>query len=142
MRVEHRPRQRKPKVSPRDTVMVSHANPEDNEFTLWLALQLAKEGYKVWTDLTDLLGGESFWSDIEHVIRTRAVKFIYVLSRTSNESNRGFRKELHLADSEARKIIKAYPRFILPVAIDDLRSSDYNVYLQQLNCIRSHDWSS
>src|SRR6266852_9274150 len=87
----------------RDTVMISHANPEDNEFTLWLALQLAREGYRVWTDLTDLLGGESFWSDIEQVIRTRAVKFIYVLSRVSNEANRGFRKELHLADSEGKK---------------------------------------
>jgi hypothetical protein len=134
-------RESKP-VACRDTVMISHANPEDNEFTLWLALQLTREGYKVWSDITDFVGGEQFWSDIEHVIRYRAAKFIYVLSRTSNESNRGFRKELHLADSEARKIIKAYPRFILPVAIDDLRSSDYNVYLQQLNCIRSHDWSS
>jgi hypothetical protein len=28
----------------RDTLLLSHANPEDNEFTLWLALQLANEG--------------------------------------------------------------------------------------------------
>jgi hypothetical protein len=32
----------------RDTLLLSHANPEDNEFTLWLALQLANEGYRVW----------------------------------------------------------------------------------------------
>jgi hypothetical protein len=125
----------------RDTVMISHANPEDNDFTLWLALQLTREGYKVWTDLTDLLGGESFWSDIEQVIRTRAVKFIYVLSRTSNESNRGFRKELHLADSEGKKLPATLPRFIVPVAIDDLRSGDYNIYVQHLNCIPSRDWA-
>ncbi|MBZ5503834.1 MAG: toll/interleukin-1 receptor domain-containing protein [Acidobacteriia bacterium] len=43
-----------------DTVLISHAT-EDNEFTLWLALQLAKEGYRVWCDLTKLLGGENFW---------------------------------------------------------------------------------
>ena len=36
----------------RDTLLLSHANPEDNEFTLWLALQLANEGYRVWCDLT------------------------------------------------------------------------------------------
>jgi hypothetical protein len=47
------------------------------------------------------------------VIRTRAVKFIYVLSRTSNESNRGFRKELHLADSEAKKLTATLPRFVI-----------------------------
>src|ERR1017187_6500014 len=122
--------------------MISHANPEDNEFTLWLALQLTREGYRVWSDVTDFVGGEQFWSDIEHVIRNRAAKFVYVLTRTSNESNRGFRKELHLADSEARRIVKEHPRFVLPVAIDDLPASDYNVYVQQLNCIRSRDWSS
>src|ERR1700722_16328988 len=93
----------------RDTVMISHANPEDNEFALWLSLQLAKDGYKVWCDLIDLIGGEQFWSDIEYVIRNRARKFVYILSRTSNESNRGFRKELHLADSEAKKISKNFP---------------------------------
>jgi hypothetical protein len=87
------------------------------------------------------MGGESFWSDIEQVIRTRAVKFIYVLSRTSNESNRGFRKELHLADSEAKKLAATLPRFVVPVAIDDLRSGDYNIYVQHLNCIPSRNWA-
>ena len=68
----------------RDTLLLSHANPEDNEFTLWLALQLASYGYKVWSDLTKLLGGEVFWDKIEDVIRTGAAKVLYVLSRTSN----------------------------------------------------------
>jgi hypothetical protein len=126
----------------RDTVMISHANPEDNEFTLWLVLQLARDGYKVWSDLTDLVGGEQFWTDIEHVIRNRAVKFIYVLSRTSNESNRGFRKELDLADSEARRIVREHPRFVVPVAIDDLPSRDYNIFVHQLNCVQAREWSS
>ena len=68
----------------RDTLLLSHANPEDNEFTLWLALQLANEGYRVWCDLTKLLGGEVFWDDIEEVIKTRAAKVLYVLSLFSN----------------------------------------------------------
>lgn len=112
---------------PRDTVLISHAV-EDNEFTLWLALQLANEGYRVWCDLTKLLGGENFWDDIEQVLRTRGCKFIYVLSRVSNGgAERGFRKELHLADVEARR--NGIKDFILPVAIDDLPSAEYNVYL-------------
>lgn len=45
--------------SQRDTVFISHAYPEDNQFTLWLALRLAREGYPVWCDLTKLLGGVS-----------------------------------------------------------------------------------
>ncbi len=111
----------------RDTLLISHAV-EDNEFTLWLALQLAKEGYRVWCDLTKLLGGENFWADIEQVLRTRGCKFIYVLSRASNGgAERGFRKELHLADGEARRT--GIRDFIVPVAIDDLPSGEYNVYL-------------
>jgi hypothetical protein len=112
---------------PRDTLLISHAI-EDNEFTLWLALQLAKDGYRVWCDLTKLLGGENFWDDIEQVLRNRGCKFIYVLSRVSNGgAERGFRKELHLADIEAKG--NGIKDFILPVAIDDLPSSEYNVYL-------------
>ena len=80
----------------RDTILLSHANPEDNEFTLWLALQLANEGYKVWCDLTKLLGGEVFWDDIEAVLRQSAVKVLYVLSRSSNAKD-GPLRELHLA---------------------------------------------
>src|SRR5205814_10155783 len=45
----------------RDTVFVSHANPEDNTFALWLTLRLGEMGVKVWCDLTKLIGGETFW---------------------------------------------------------------------------------
>jgi hypothetical protein len=31
-------------------LFLSHANPEDNDFTRWLALQLAKDGYGAWCD--------------------------------------------------------------------------------------------
>ena len=120
--------------------MISHANPEDNEFALWLALQLARDGYKVWSDVTKLLGGEQFWADIEEVIRQKAVKVIYVLSKVSNESGRGFRKELHLADSVGRQLKDK--RFLIPVAIDDLLPRDYNVYVQQLNTIQFQNWAT
>jgi hypothetical protein len=36
----------------RDTVFVSHANPEDNTFALWLTLRFGEIGFKVWCDLT------------------------------------------------------------------------------------------
>src|SRR5271170_4787545 len=86
----------------RDVLLLSHANPEDNEFTLWLALQLVNEGYRVWCDLTKLLGGEVFWDDIEEVIETRAVKVLYILSRASNAKD-GSLKELHFAQGVAKK---------------------------------------
>ena len=68
----------------RSILFVSHANPEDNVATQWLAVRLAAEGYQVWSDLTHLIGGEDFWRDIEQILRDKASKFVYILTRTSN----------------------------------------------------------
>src|SRR5437899_11822673 len=89
-------------VPTRDTVFLSHANPEDNRFTRWLALRLVRAGYQVWSDLTGLLGGEDFWREAERTIRERAAKFVYVLSRVSN-AKPGPLKELHVAEAGARR---------------------------------------
>ena len=67
-----------------DMVFVSHANPDDNDFARWLALQLANEGYPVWCDLTRLLGGEKFWEDIENAISNRTAKFLFARSHPPN----------------------------------------------------------
>lgn len=116
----------------RDFVFVSHANPEDNEFALWVTLQLAKEGYPVWCDLTRLLGGEDFWIDIEKAIRERAVKFMYVLSKTSN-AKPGPLKELTVAENVARD--NQLSDFIIPLHIDRLAHREINIQLGRLNAI-------
>lgn len=116
----------------RDHLFLSHANPEDNEFTLWLALQLAKAGFPVWCDLTKLLGGEDFWLDIEKSIRERALKFIYVLSKTSNKKP-GPLKELSVADNIARD--NNLSDFIIPVHIDALPHREINIQLSRINAI-------
>src|SRR6266404_4768498 len=100
----------------RNMVFVSHANPEDNLFTRWLALRLAREGYPVWCDLTKLLGGEDFWRDIEAAIRGRTAKFLFVLSKTSNQKQ-GTLMELAVA----RKVGKNIHDFVIPLRIDDIR---------------------
>lgn len=86
----------------RETLLLNHANPENNEFTLWLALQLANKRYKVWRDLTKLLGGEVFWDDIEEVIRNTAVKVLFVLSGIFNVKD-GPLRELCLDAVAGRK---------------------------------------
>ena len=116
----------------RDTIFISHANPEDNEFSRWLALQLAREGYPVWCDLVKLVGGEDFWADIEKVIRTRTVKFLYVLTRTSNQKP-GVLQELTVAQNVARDL--ALVDFILPLHVDDIPHREINIQLSRLNTI-------
>ncbi len=111
-------------------LFVSHANPEDNLFARWITLRLAREGYPVWCDLTQLLGGEDFWRDIETAIRDRTVKFLFVLSQTSN-AKQGILDELAVA----RKVGKKHHNFILPLRIDDIKSDDINIELNRLNYI-------
>jgi hypothetical protein len=119
-------------IACRNMLFVSHAAPEDNEFARWLALQLAKEGYPVWCDLTKLLGGEPFWREIETAIRSRTRNFLFVLSRNSNSKD-GTLAELSVASSIRRQLKD--DRFIIPLRIDDLPYSDINIGLHQLNAI-------
>jgi hypothetical protein len=124
----------------RDTLLLSHANPEDNEFTLWLALQLANHGYKVWSDLTKLLGGEVFWDKIEDVIRNGAAKVLYVLSRTSNTKD-GPLRELHLAQSVAKK--ERLADFVIPLHIDSLPHGDITIEITRVNSVAfDHSWAA
>src|SRR5438094_2177783 len=101
----------------RQVVFVGHANPEDNEFAKWLTLKLASLGYRAWSDVTRLFGGEDFWRDIERVIRDEAIKFLYVLSRQSNQKE-GALRELRVADVTRKK--HGLSDFIIPLRIDDL----------------------
>ena len=42
----------------RDLLFISHATLEDNKFAKWLALRLVAEGYPVFREIVDFLGGE------------------------------------------------------------------------------------
>lgn len=118
----------------RNMLFLSHATPEDNDFARWLALQLANEGYPVWCDLTRLLGGEDFWKDIQEAIRQKSVRFLFVLSRSSNEKT-GTLQELACAKAVAAKLTSEIRDFIIALKIDDLPYSDVDIEIQRLNHI-------
>jgi hypothetical protein len=123
-----------------DHLFLSHANPEDNEFARWLALQLAREGYPVWCDLTKLLGGEDFWRDIEKVVRQRTVKFLFVLSKSSNQKI-GPLQELQVAINVMRET--NVNDYIIPLVIDDMPHQDFNIQLARINAIPfNKSWSA
>jgi hypothetical protein len=124
-------------VTDRQWVLISHANPEDNVVATWFATQLANDGYRVWSDVICLIGGEDFWRDIEEVIRYRAVKVVYLLSRASNQKD-GCLKELHAAQGVAKK--ENLKDFIIPLRIDDIPYSDVNIRISNLNIVESRAW--
>lgn len=113
----------------RDVLFISHANPEDNAFSRWLALQLAAEGYAVWCDQTMNLVGADIWRDVDPVLDEQTVKFLFVLSKSSNDidNDRGYRNELRRANSIMRKY--NLKNFIIPLHIDDLPFADIKIEL-------------
>ncbi len=124
----------------RTVVFISHANPEDNDFARWLTLQLAQHGYVVWCDVARLIGGEDFWRNIEGAIRERTVKFLFVLSRSSNVKQ-GTLKELAVAGITAGR--EKIRDFIVPLRIDDIPFGDINIEIARLNAISFNDsWAA
>jgi TIR domain len=119
---------------PRDTIFISHATPDDNEFVRWLGARLIGHGYKVWSDLLRLKGGTPFWRGIEEALREETFKVIYVISKASIDTNRtGVRNELSVADAMKKSLSDS--EFIIPVRIDNTPFSDFPIQVHQLNAI-------
>ena len=113
----------------KETIFISHATPEDNEFTIWLASRLQMLGYRVWVDKNGLLGGEKFWEEIDNVIRNEACKFLLVYSKhicdqKPGKLKSGISKELHLAESVASE--NSFKDFRVLLKIDD---SAFNLFI-------------
>jgi hypothetical protein len=116
----------------RKLIFISHANPEDNLVAQWLSLQLAKEGYPVWCDLTKLLGGEDVWRNAEEAIRKGTIRFLYLISKTSNAKD-GPLMELSIARAVQKEI--GITNFIVPIKIDNLDYSLFNIEIKRLTAI-------
>ena len=118
----------------RDTIFISHATPDDNDFVRWLGARLTGHGFKVWADLFGLKGGTPFWSTIEEALRHHAIKVIFVVSQKSVDPARsGVRNELSVADSLKKSLQNS--DFIIPVRIDDTPFGDLPIQIHQLNAI-------
>ena len=104
----------------RDTLFISHATPEDNEFAIWLASRLEMLGYKIWIDKEKLLGGETFWQVIQNTIKNDTIKFLLVYSENICDKNgnlkEGINKEFLYAESIAKS--EKIKDFIIPLYID------------------------
>jgi hypothetical protein len=108
----------------KNTIFLSHANPENNYFTAWLASKLKLLGYKVWADVNNIGPGQYFNQDFEKAIREDAIRFLAVVSSDyiskANRTDTGVMNEILIA-----RTIKDVPDFIIPLRYDD---SNYNLF--------------
>lgn len=104
----------------RNQIFISHATPQDNEFSIWIASRLEMLGYKVWVDKNGLLGGERFWPTIQKAIDT-SIKILFVYSKNIITSEGilkpGIENEIEYAKSVAYE--NNLKDFIIPLHIDD-----------------------
>lgn len=128
------------KQGKRNLLFISHANPQDNAFATWLAGRLTLAGYSVWSDVTKLFGGETFWDDIESAVREQSAKVIVVLSKEAQKKP-GVLDEIDLAVRVERSL--GLQRFVLPIRIDDLPHSEVRANIARKTIIDfSDNWAS
>lgn len=109
-----------PIPAPRETIFVTHAAPEDNEFALWVSSKLAMAGYRVWVDRRRLRGGDDFWDEIDRVLRHESIKQVVVFTKAAGKP--GVKKEL--AIGEVMKSRLSDPKFMIPIRADAIAFSD------------------
>ena len=100
----------------RDAIFLSHANPEDNAFTVWLGSRLAAAGYEAWADVLRLRGGQDWQRQLEDTLRNRACKVLLVGTEHSVQKQ-GVRNEIQIAHNVGRKISDS--EFIIPLRLSD-----------------------
>lgn len=114
----------------RESIFISHAAPEDNDFTRWIGSKLELAGYKVWHDLDRLKGGDYFWDKIEAAIRFESFRFIAVVS-TVSVGKQGVKDEWALAGTIERTL----PGYLVPVRIDGIEYSQSPISIHRKNVI-------
>jgi hypothetical protein len=101
-------------VQERRAIFISHANPEDNLFTIWLGAKLAAAGYEVWADVLRLVGGDDWQRKLEQALRERTCKVLLVANPNA-VSKQGVRNEIQIASEVAQKIGDS--NFIIPLRL-------------------------
>lgn len=103
----------------REALFISHANPEDNAFALWLGAKLAAMGYEVWADVMRLHGGADWSRKLERALRENAIKMLAVCTPAAVEKD-GVRNEIEIASQLAKQLND--PEFIIPLRLKPYQS--------------------
>jgi hypothetical protein len=117
----------------RQALFITHANPEDNEFTIWLGSHLSCVGYEVWADVFKLRGGQDWARKLEDALRERACKVLLV-GTPSSAKKQGVRNEIQIACDVARKINDN--EFVIPLRLQPFEAPFQIVHAQYIDFIQ------
>ncbi len=118
----------------RNAIFISHANPEDNVFTLWLGAKLSAAGYEVWADVLKLVAGQDWQRILEDALRNRATKVLMVGTAAGVEKQ-GVRNEIQIATDTAKAIDDK--EYIIPLRLEEYKAPFLIVHAQRINFSKS-----
>lgn len=121
----------------RQSLFISHANPEDNSFALWLGAKLAAMGFDVWADVMNLHGGADWSRDLEHALRWKAAKMLLVCTPNALEKQ-GVRNEIEIGVQTSNRIND--PEFIIPLRLKPYDPPFRVAHIQYIDF--SQSWAS
>src|SRR5207249_4699538 len=98
----------------REALFISHANPEDNAFTLWLGAKLTALGYEVFADILRLRGGNDWERILESAIRDKTAKVLLVAT-PHGVQKQDVRNEVTIATQTAKRLGDS--QFIVPLRL-------------------------
>lgn len=75
-------------MSERNTIFISKATPEDDDFVLWLAPKLEAAGYTVFADILELRPGERWRNSVTTTLQDKSIKMPPMLHRYRIEQDR------------------------------------------------------
>ena len=118
----------------RDAIFISHANPEDNEFTVWLGARLTAAGYEVWADVLRLRGGQDWQRLLEDALRNKACKVLLV-GTEDGVRKQGVRNEIQIAHTVSRGIGDV--EFVIPLRLTNFDAPFLIAHAQYIDFERS-----
>jgi hypothetical protein len=121
----------------REALFISHANPEDNAFSLWLGAKLTALGYEVFADVLRLRGGDDWERILEAALRNKAAKFLLVAT-PHGVQKQGVRNEITIAIETAKKIKD--DAFVVPLRLARYESPLLIAHAQYIDFEKG--WSS
>ena len=128
----------------RKTIFISHANPEDNYFSAWLAAKLKVLGYNVWLDLDDINLGDYFVSKIDPVIQKESILFIMIVTESYTQKYKdqfsGISKEVNSALTLEKSNLLNH-NFIIPVRATNIPFDHFPYDIRRWKAVDfSEDW--
>jgi hypothetical protein len=118
----------------RGALFISHANPEDNAFALWLGAKLTALGYTVFADILRLKGGDDWERILEDAIRNKAAKVLLVAT-PHGVKKQGVRNEITIAVETGKKIEDT--NFIVPLRLAPFEAPLQIAYAQYVDFSKS-----